>query len=199
MVEHMGQWLYEEGMAYIDGFNFKKKDKKCGRFMLEASASSGFPMAVAECNFKGWNGMEQDMKKAFEMCVEIEQETNGYHFAQLFLGACCDFGDGTDQNSTNAFEWYTKSTEQGNCVAMNSLGYCYGKGQGCDQNKTKAVEWYEKSAQLGNRIAMYNLGTCYRYGWGVTKDVNQAREWYTKAAAQGHCKNQLDQLNASNN
>jgi TPR repeat protein len=77
--------------------------------------------------------------------------------------------------------------------------YCYEKGQGCDQNQTKAVEWYEKSANLGCSHAMHNLGNCYKNGRGVTKDVNQAREWYTKAAAQGHCKNQLDQLNASNN
>jgi hypothetical protein len=201
MAEHAGQWLYEEGMAYWDGSNFKKKDEKRGQSMVEASASSGFPMAVAFCQYLSWNGMNQDRKKAFEMFVKIEQDTNGYHWAQNLLGNCCHFGNGTDQDVTEAFEWWTKSSEQKNSGAMNSLGYCYAMGQGCDQNKTKAVELYEKCANLGFSHAMFNCGNCYKNGIGVTKDVNQAREWYTKSVAQGYAKAQtrLDRLNASNN
>ena len=65
------------------------------------------------------------------------------------LGECYTFGEGTDQDHTKAFEWYTKSSQQENSVAMCILGLRYEKGQGCDQNQTKAVEWYEKSAHLG--------------------------------------------------
>jgi TPR repeat protein len=201
MAEHAGQWLYEEGMAYWLGLNFKKFDRKRGRLMVEASASSGFPLAVAECHCWGWNGMERDWKKAFEMCVKIEQETNGYHWAQNLLGECYRYGCGTDQDVTKAVEWHTKSSEQGHSLAMNNLGYCYEHGQGCDQNDTKAVEWYEKSANLGCITAMSNLGTMYQYGRGVTKDLTKAREWYTKAAAQGcaNAQTRLDRLNAANN
>ena len=201
MVEHPGQWLFEEGMACFHGLNFKKKDEKLGRSMLEASASAGFPMAVAYCHYRGWNGMEQDKKKAFEMCVKIEQETNGYHWAQYMLGYCYRFGHGTDQDHTKAVEWYTKSSEQENSSAMNNLGYCFDNGEQCHQNMTKAAEWYEKSANLGNSSAMYNLGICYEEGSGVTKNLNKAREWYTKGAARGDAdaQTQLDSLNASNN
>jgi TPR repeat protein len=197
----VGQWLYEEGMAYWHGLKFKKKDKKRSRSMIEASASSGFPMAVAGCHYSGWNGMEQDLKKAFEMFVKIEQDTSGYHWVQCFLSECYQYGKGTDQDYTKAVESYTKSSEQENSVAMCHLGLCYEKGHGCDQNKTKAVELYEKSANSGNSGAMYNVGNCYNNGWGVTKDLNKAREWYTKAAAQGSAdaQTQLDRLNASNN
>jgi TPR repeat protein len=169
--------------------------------MIEASASSGFPMAVAFCHYAGWNGMNQDRKKAFEMFVKIEQETNGYHWAQYLLGECYDYGQGTDQDSTKAVEWYTKSSEQENSPAMSNLGVRSAKGQGCDQNQTKAVEWYEKSANSGYCRGMFNLGICYEEGDGVIKDVNKAREWYTKAAAQGSAdaQTQLDRLNASNN
>jgi len=62
--------------------DFKKKDKDRGRMMTEASASSGCPMAVAECHFSGWNGLEKDRKKGFEMFLKIEKETNGDHWAQ---------------------------------------------------------------------------------------------------------------------
>jgi uncharacterized protein len=201
MAEHAGQWLYEDGMAYWYGMNFKKKDQKRGRSMIEASASSGFSMAVAECHYWGWNGMEQDFKKVFEMCVKIEQETNGYHWAQYLLGNCYRYGQGTDQDYTKAFEWYTKSSEQENSLAMCNLGVCCENGHGCDQNKTKAVEWYEKSANLGCSNAMYNLGASYAGGRGVIKDLNQAREWYTKAVAQGSAlaQTQLDRLNAAAN
>ena len=160
--------------------------RRRGEFLAQIkTASSGFPMAVAYCHYQGWNGMEQDEKKAFEMFVKIEQETNGYQWAQYLLGECYRFGFGTDQDHTKAVEWYTKSSEQENSGAMNNLGVRYEKGQGCDQNMTKAVEWYEKSAQLGNSVAMYNLGNCYTKGDGVAKDLTKAREWYTKAAAQG--------------
>jgi TPR repeat protein len=189
MAEHAGQWLFEEGMAYQNGLDFKKEDKKRGRLMIEASASSGFPMAVAYCQYRGGNGMEQDLKKAFDLFVKIEQETNGYHWAQYLLGFCYHFGQGTDQDDTEAVEWFTKSSEQKNSIAMCSLGFRYEKGEGCDQNQTKAVEWYEKSAHLGYSSAMFNLGECYEDGDGITRDANQAREWYTKAAAQGYGNN----------
>jgi TPR repeat protein len=141
--------------------------------MVEASASSGFPLAVAYYHTLYW---ERYFKKAFDMCIKIEQETNGYHWAQNLLGLCYCYGRGTDQDYTKALEWWTKSSEQGNSYAMCNLGFCYEKGHGCDQNQTKAVEWYEKSANLGHSAAMRNLGNCYKDGRGVTKDVNQARE-----------------------
>ena len=125
----------------------------------------------------------------FVAFAKIEQETNGYHWAQYLLGDCYRCGYGTDQDDTKAVEWHTKSSEQENSSAMSNLGYYYEKGQGCDHILTKAVEWYERSANSGYCAAMFILGTCYNNGRGVTKDVNQAREWYTKAVAQGQSAN----------
>merc|ERR1711865_196418 len=117
--------------------------------MVEASASSGCPMAVAHCHYAGWNGLEEDRKKAFEMFLKIEKETNGDHWAQYMLGICYQYGRGTDRDQNKAVEFYTKSADQGNILAMNNLGFCYNNGFGCDQNFTKAFEWYEKCAKLG--------------------------------------------------
>ena len=197
MVEHEGRWLFEEGLAYYHGLGFKKKDTESGQLVIEASASSGFPLAVAYCHYQGWKGMEKDEKKAFDMCVRIEQDTNGYCWVRFYLGVCYYYGFGTDRDYNKAIEWYTKSSEQGNSRAMNNLGYCCYYGQGCDQNMAKAFEWYEKSIRLGNSWAMCNVGACYHYGQGVTKDLNKAREWYTKAIAQGqpNAQKQLDRLN----
>ena len=184
-------------MAYWCGSDFKKMDQERGRMMMEASASSGCPMAVAYCHYQGWNGLEEDEEKAFEMFLKIEKETNGDHWAQCMLGFCYRYGYGTDQDHNKRFEFNTKSAEQGNILAMNNVGACYYKGFGCDQNYTKAFEWQEKSAKLGYSGAMNNVGGFYENGFGVRKDLNKAKEWYAKAAAQGHVLAQaaLDRVN----
>ena len=134
--KHPGQWLFEEGQAYLCGLDFKKMDKERSRMMIEASASSGFPMAVAYCHFYGWNGLEKDRKKGFEMFLKIEKETNGNHWAQLMLGVCYKDGKGVDQDDKKRFEYYNLSAEQGNCVAMVNLASCYAVGKGTDVNDT---------------------------------------------------------------
>ena len=199
MEMHPGQWLYEEGLTCMWGMDFKNIDIVRGVLMTEASASLGFPMAVAECHFQGWNGFEDDEKKAFDMFVKIEKETNGHHWAQFSLGQCYHYGYGVDKDVLKGVEYYSLSAEQGNSMAMVSLGICYSAGKGTDVNKTKAFELYEKSANLGCSNAMLHIGNCYESGWDeVTKDLNKAREWYTKAAAQGDpdAQTALDELNA---
>ena len=182
---HPGQWLWEEGQVYYHGLGFRKKDRERGMSMIEASASSGFPMAVAYCHYYGWNGFKMDEKKAFDMFVEMKKE-NGYHWAQYMLGKCYEYGHGVGNDDKKRFEYFSLSAEQGNSLAMNDLASCYDKGLGTDVNKTKAFELFEKSANLGYCFAMYNVGTYYKNGsWGVTKDLKKAREWNTKAADQG--------------
>jgi len=195
--EHPGRWLYEEGMAYFYGSDFKKQEEERGQMMIEASASSGCPVAVAHCHFYGWNGLERDEKKAFEMYLKIEKETNGDHWAQNRLGMCYRNGYGTEEDYDKCFEFETKAAEQGNGLAMHGLGICYKIGQGCEKNDTKAFEWHEKSAQLGDSHAMYWCGVSYKDGTGVTKDVNKAKEWLTKGVAQNNADSQevLDELN----
>ena len=199
MINHPGQWLFEEGFAYWYGRDFKKIDKKRGQLMIEASASAGFPMAVAYCHYRGWNGLHEDEKKAFDEFVKIEKEMNGYHYAQDMIGDCYKFGYGTEQDSTKALQWFTKSAEQGNSSAMNNLASSYYNGRGVDVDQTKAFELYEQCALLGFSTAMYNLGNCYKCARGVLKDLEKAKEWYTKAAGKGHDAAQtvLDELNAA--
>ena len=165
---------------------------------MEASASSGFSMAVAQCHFFGWNGLKEDKKKAFDMCVKIEKKTNGYHWTQYILGICYQHGLGVGKDAKKSFEYFSLSTEQGNSSAMVGLASCYDRGLGTDKNRSTAFEWYEKSANLGYCTGMCSVGVYYYNGTGVTKDLNKAREWYTKALAQGFtaAQTRLDKLNA---
>ena len=186
MEMHPGQWLYEEGQAYWYGLDFKKIDTERGQLMIEASASSGFPLAVAYCHYRGWNGLKEDEKKAFDMFVKIEKETNGYHWAQSLLATCYEYGHGVDKNNDKAFKYYTKAVEQGNTNVFCDLGFFYDEGLGCDRNINKVFELYERSARLGNTVGMSNLAICYRDGYGVAKNLSKAKEWFAKAIAQGH-------------
>jgi TPR repeat protein len=190
------------------GLNFQKKDIPGGQLMIVKSAAAGFPMAVAHCHLVvcklysriGLNGKygtrETDLnyekrrfKTAFKMLVTIEKEAH-YHWSQYLLGVCYDKAWGTKKNYTKAVEWYSKSSEQKNPVAMNNLAGCYQHGEGVDEDHTKTFEWYEKSANLGCSGAMTNVGISYEVGEGVTKDLNKAKEWYTKGAAQGNADSQ---------
>jgi len=192
MINHPGQWLFEEGFAYLHGSNFKMMDKKRSQLMIEASASAGFPMAVAYCYYEGWNGLKKDDKKAFDEFVKIENDTNGYHYAQFMIGRCYHYGQGTVKDMVRAAESYTKSAEQGISNAMCTLGYFYSNGLGVTKDLTKTFELYKQSALLGHSMGMFNLGVYYQYGVGVAKDVNKAKEWYAKAAAHGNTKAQTE-------
>ena len=105
---------------------------------------------------------------------------------------------GTEQDLTKAVESYTKSTEQGNSVAMDNLGCRHHKGERVDQDTTKAFELFKQSALLGYSMGMYNVGMCYQLGEGVAVDYSKAKEWYAKSAAPSEqdAQAQLDSLNA---
>jgi TPR repeat protein len=188
--------LYEGGMEKWHCANFKKLNQAEGRSMVEKAASAGFLLAQADCYLVGFNGKKQDNKKAFDMCLKIERET-GYHWAQYMLGECYDYGLGTDQDDTKAFEWYTKAEKQGNTIAMSNLGVFYEDGRGCDISEKKAFDLYVKASDLGYAGAMYFQGLCYKEGTIVDKDLNKYKELLTQAAAQRYKKaiNALNELN----
>ena len=196
---HPFQWLFEGGYTWWNGTaQYRHMNAHRCQSMIEASAFAGFPMAEVYCHLNGWNGLKKDEKKAFEMCVTIN-ESNEYSFAQYQLGECYEEAKGTAEDMNKSFKWYYKSAVQGNCAAMNNVGYCYETGEGVEQDQTKAFEWYEKSALMGVRNSMFNVGVWYEEGKGeVTINVDKARQWYARAHAQMHleAKKALDQLNA---
>ena len=186
MINHPGQWLYDEGCAYWNGSDFKKKDVTRGKLMIVASASAGFPMAIANCYYEGWNGLKQDFEKALDEFVKIEKDTNGYQNAQFMIGWCYKNGIGIEKDMNKAVEWYIKSVEQRNSVATLQLALCYIYGEGVGMDIPKGFELFEQSALLGHSMGMYSVGINYQSGQSVPVDMNKAKEWFAKAAAQGN-------------
>ncbi|MCH5340321.1 MAG: tetratricopeptide/SEL1-like repeat protein [Acetatifactor sp.] len=94
-------------------------------------------------------------------------------------------GEGVEQDSAKAIEWYEKAADLGYTSAMSNIGYMYYRGEGVDQNYAQAMEWYGKAANLGNSNAMDWVGYMYQYGLSVEQDYTKAMEWYEKAADLG--------------
>jgi hypothetical protein len=114
-----------------------------------------------------------------------QRAANGDMVAQRLLGVDYDFGQGVQQNYTEAAKWYQLAADQGDAIAENNLGSLYEYGQGVPEDYSKALELYQKSAAQGFAMAENSLGRMYDQGTGVMADYVEANKWYLRAAEQG--------------
>ena len=110
----------------------------------------------------------------------------GHADAQRNLGYLYKYGQGVQQDNSQAVFWYRKAAEQGLADAQVDLGYSYSQGIGVSQNFKAAVEWYRKAAMQGEAWGQHNLARCYIDGKGVPQNYIYAYAWSSLAAAQGH-------------
>ena len=104
--------------------------------------------------------------------------------AQNILGDMYRTGQGVEQDSRKAIQWYRKAAEQKNAVAQNNLGYMYVNGYGVLQDYNLARKWCQEAAESGLAISQFNLGVMYANGWGVDQNSEKAGKWFRKAAEQ---------------
>ncbi|WP_338891727.1 SEL1-like repeat protein [Aeromonas rivipollensis] len=105
--------------------------------------------------------------------------------AQFHLGERYDFGQGIEQNDSQALLWYQRAAEQGHSDAQFNLGVMYEDGQGVTKSAHTAAKWYYKAAKQGHASAQFNMGAMCRKGEGVKQSDIKAFKWYLKAAEQG--------------
>lgn len=110
--------------------------------------------------------------------------------AQYRLGFMYRYSPHMERDFREAFNWLTKSAEQGNQHAQHSLGQMYHEGLGGGTRAgrdEKAVEWYLKAAGQGNRNAYYSLGFCHFHGkCSLPQNHEEGIKWFIKAAETGH-------------
>lgn len=99
-------------------------------------------------------------------------------------------GNGCEINGQTAYDYFRKSAEMGNYVAMSNVGSLFRSGQNLLQkNMDSAYEWFKKAADAGYAKAMSHIGDMYlngEYGKkGDQNDYDMARQWYEKAAENG--------------
>ena len=112
--------------------------------------------------------------------------------SSLEMGEMYYFGEGREQNLTEAAKWFRKAAAEGDADAENYLGDLYYYGRGVRQDYREAAGWYRKAAEQGNADAASSLGLMCHRGRGVECDAAEAVKWYRMAAEQ-------DSLLAENN
>jgi len=103
------------------------------------------------------------------------------------------------RDQKRAFDWYSRSAEQGFARAQFELGGLYILGEGVEKDEAQGVEWLMKAAEQGLADAQFEigltkaanqrhvpaqkqLGTMYFQGVGVAKGLVQAHLWFSVAA-----------------
>ena len=114
-----------------------------------------------------------------------QRAASGDLVAERMLGVAYDFGQGAQQNYTEAAKWYQLSADQGDAIAENNLGSLYEHGLGVPQDYSRALDLYQKSAKQGFAMAQNSLGRMYDQGMGVRTSYLEANKWYLLAANQG--------------
>jgi hypothetical protein len=69
--------------------------------------------------------------------------------AQTILGLMYKYGEGTQQDLNQSFEWYLTAAELGHPPAQFHTGFMYAEGLGVAQDKEKAVNWLKLAAEQG--------------------------------------------------
>lgn len=90
--------------------------------------------------------------------VEAEAE-KGVPEAQYSLGRMYALGQGVEQDSIAAAQWYRKAAEQGLTEAQYQLGEAYGEGAGVPQDYVRAYQWMSRAAQSGDPQAKAALAS----------------------------------------
>ena len=73
--------------------------------------------------------------------------------AQNNLGWMYYKGNGIKQDYQKAFEWFTKSAEQGCIEAMYNIAEMYENGYGVEKDLNKSKHWIKKAEKAHDEIA----------------------------------------------
>ena len=110
----------------------------------------------------------------------IKQAEQGDARAQFRLGMAYYRGNRIEKSEEKAYEWWTKSEEQG----VEDAAYCLGCIYFEKKDFQTAMEYYLKtiSDPVINE-AGFQLGVIYENGLGLEKDIDKAIEYYKMGAA----------------
>ena len=132
--------------------------------------------------------MVKDDRLAFVYGEKAAQQ--GQALSQYNTGVCYYRGQGCEQSSERAADWYEKATRQGIAEAMYLLGCAlYRDGEGRNQSFEQAAKWFEQAARRSNlqlASAQLSLGALLVNGQGVPKNLPRALELFKQSAAQGN-------------
>ncbi|CAI2179428.1 11556_t:CDS:2 [Funneliformis geosporum] len=99
-----------------------------------------------------------------------------------FLGLFHYYYINTEENKSNGYHLFLKSSEENFSLAQVYLAQCFNDGHGIEQNHDLAFKWYQKAAECESTIGQFYLGNCYEHGIGIKNNLEKAFYWYKKSA-----------------
>lgn len=94
--------------------------------------------------------------------------------SSLDMGEMYYFGQGREQNLTEAAKWFRRAAEEDDAEAEDYLGEMYYYGRGVRKDFRESAKWYRKAAEQGNADAAATLGLMLHNGRGVERDCAEA-------------------------
>ncbi len=176
---------YEKAVSFYEKSKDPRAQVRLGKMYLKGKqknvdlALQHFSKAAAEGNSDGkyclglmhqrGQGLPAPkLEDAFENFTAAAEQK---HSKALFrLGIMKQFGIGTNQNYTEAKDFYEKS---GISVASYYLGGLYKKGLGIQKNTVEALKLWEKAATLGHKEASYKAGKMHLKLWYQRKSEEE--------------------------
>jgi len=183
--ERGGRKLWEEGMAYCNGYDHQTIDEDRSRLLLETSREAGCRLDALSDRMEEENPSDEEQQKILKDLKKIAT-TSPYHWVDYYIGKWYAKGWGGEEKKKQTVVWWNKATNGGSAAAMNNLAFAYEKGDfGLTQSSTKANELYALAAEKGHANARFNLGCRYRDGIGVDIDFIRCVELWEQGAKQG--------------
>jgi len=131
-----------------------------------------------------------------ELAASLETDGNSAHASLGAQTAEAQFeigfyyyilGDAGKQNYEKAFDWFSKSAEQGYAKARLFLGECYDSGYGVKQDRKRAGQLFLEAAEQGLAEAQFRVKSCFMGTFnGFEYNPEKYNYWKTKAAEQGY-------------
>lgn len=162
-------YRYQYGIGEI-GIDLKESKK-----WLDKSAMNGNLIAKLRKLAFGW-GIQKDEKLAHDLLeeylnCEIEKTKEEEMIAFNMMGYLCS------NNPSKAIDYFSKSIEKGNPIALFNLALIYHKNKELKDIK-KAKQFYKLSIKNGLKMALNNLATIYE---SIDSNPEKARRFYEKA------------------
>lgn len=112
--------------------------------------------------------------------------------AQCIIGGCYKYGDGVEENATEAARWFRIAAEKGNALAKRNLGFCYARGEGVEMDFAEAEKWYRMAAEQGDADAQAVLNECHVVCEGMEMTLSEAAECTRLKAEAEHARAEWD-------
>lgn len=176
----------EIGMDYEYGFNGMKID------LIEAGRwyKNGADMGHEKCVIS-WNCVLEKLNGSNKETFEERLERFSHTMAEQEKRQSAHTLEVADhymeeEDYEKAMEYYLKSAEHDNPIALFTLALMYHDGITVRRNDRTSLDLLSKASMAGSEDAQYTLGDLYEKGRIAKKDRDEAIKFFSMAAANGY-------------